>query len=150
MNKAGAQVEARVNDHHVRSSQEAFMMEVRAARMLNMKQRNLVLSNRTERMRYRRDQSMVSDPILALLGYDFCSEFKHYSSSPFQVHYESDKWDNISDLQKEIVYILEILPYRLLGLVKRLMLVQYYNMNVRMWIAKFENPTKVYDASPYP
>lgn len=45
-----------------------------------------------------RDQSMVSDPIRALLGDDFCSEFKHISSSPFQVHYEADKWDDISEI----------------------------------------------------
>lgn len=46
-----------------------------------------------------KDHCAVSDPIRALLGDDFCDNSKHISDSPFQGgHYESDKWDDISEI----------------------------------------------------
>ncbi|XP_071736256.1 transcription factor GAMYB-like [Rutidosis leptorrhynchoides] len=47
---------------------------------------------------HNKDHCAVSDPIRTLLGDDFCTDSKNNLGSPFQVHYESDKWVDISDI----------------------------------------------------
>lgn len=47
---------------------------------------------------HNKDHCAVSDPIRALLGDDFCSNSKNNSGSPLQGQYESDKWEDISEI----------------------------------------------------